>query len=331
MKKKLLRRTLAIVSASALCALSVGLFAGCTTDYPEITITYTFNDVDYEVDYTLSREATPRTVQHFIDLADAGYYDGTCIHNYSANFLYGGGYYFDDGELTAKDYYTEVKKIEAEKGEDYFEQSVYLNDSTAPDNKGEGLYTVYGEMWDNGYQYTGSRGYSHTTGALVMYYSYTYAEEGNNSPYTSKVTIARADGGAAREDGKLYQQQPYLYNSATSLFYTFTGENRSDLNQQYCVFGMAKYYSKQMTGEDGLLTAIDEYIGGLSTEESFTETSERFSVNPNEHELEEEGYSGLYSEKVRAFFSNAKSTRKITYDTPTEMPIIIKSVKVNKY
>ena len=89
MKKNLLRRVFAVGTTALVAVGSVAMFAGCTTsNNPEVTITYTFNGEDYEVDYILSRIDAPRTVQHFIELADAGFYDGLVVHDYRSNALY---------------------------------------------------------------------------------------------------------------------------------------------------------------------------------------------------------------------------------------------------
>ena len=301
------------------------MFTACTTDYPEITITYTFRGEDYAVDYTLSREATPRTVQHFIDLADAGYYDGTCIHDYASDgiFLYGGGYTIEDGELVQKDYFAEVKALE--KAGTEFDQSVYLTDETAQNKAGDALYTVYGEFSNNGYIYDGSRGYSHRTGALVMYYNYDTDETQFNY---KGVTIQRNDNDEYQDNNS------YPYNSATSLFYTFTGENRSDLDQYYCVFGMASDYETQMTGENGLLTAINAYKDTLGEGESFTTEWTQRRLDQYDHYPMDEAYLGEYSSAVYSFFEDIRTSgRERVYNTPLAegAQIIIKSVVVNKY
>ena len=111
MKRKL-HRIVAFGAAAVLTVSAAAMLAGCTSSNPEVTITYSFNGNTYEVEYKLSRSDAPQTTQHFIDLADAGYYDGTCIHNYTSTAMYGGGYTFEDGELKEKDYFAEVTKLE---------------------------------------------------------------------------------------------------------------------------------------------------------------------------------------------------------------------------
>ena len=130
MKKKLLFRAATIGAAAVLTAGTLMMFAGCSSNHPEITITYTFNGEDYEVDYQLSRTDAPNTVQHFIELADAGFYDGLVVHNYanSRTRMYSGGYRLVDGELEEIDYLTTVKALEQEQGIT-FTQSVWADAS----------------------------------------------------------------------------------------------------------------------------------------------------------------------------------------------------------
>ena len=318
MNKKKLRRSLAVLSAAGLAVLSMGMLAGCDTKRPEITITYTFNGKDYAVDYTLSRDATPQTVRHFIELADAGYYDNKdfCVHDYDGTYLRTGAYMLDEeGDLEEYDYFAEVKRLEAEEGVE-FTQSVYLTDLSKSDKKGDALYTVYGEM-SGQYTYTGTR-YSHSQGALVMYYP-------SKGAFTGTVTVERNDGGDNNNGDKYQANTRYDYNSATATFYTFLGTSNYNADQNYCVFGKASNYEEQMT--NGLLKAIADYQAEHSEEEDYSFTVELVKrMNTLDH------LSAAYSVNVRNFFELIrKADVDETYNTPVDMPIYLKSVKVNKY
>ena len=315
MNKKTVRRGLAVLSAAGLAVLSMGMLAGCDTKRPEITITYTFNGKDYEVDYTLSRDVTPKTVRHFIELADAGYYDGKdfVVHDYDNSYLRTGAYTLDeDNELEEYDYFTEVKRLEEEEGAK-FTQSVWFTDSSAADKKGEGLYTVYGEMSEQ-YEYTGTR-YRHEQGALVMYYP-------SKEAFTGTVTVER---NSESNGSKFTANTPYRLNSATAVFYTFLGSSKPDDDRKYCVFGMASKYEEQMT--NGLLKAISDYKDEHSEDEDFSFTLEIVqTVNMLDH-LQEN-----FSETVKRFFEDVRTAAiDETYHTPVTEPIYLKSVKVNKY
>ena len=129
MKKKLLNRAAAIGVSALLAAGTAAMFTGCTTSNdPEVTITYSFNGEDYAVHYVLSRVDAPKTVQHFIELADAGFYDGLVVHDYQNYTMKAGGYRLVDGELVEVNYLEEVKRLEEEKGIT-FTQSVWADEA----------------------------------------------------------------------------------------------------------------------------------------------------------------------------------------------------------
>lgn len=300
MKKKSVSRIVALVSATALSAAALMMFAGCTTRHPEVTITYSFNGETYEVDYTLSRNDAPKTVEHFIELANAGFYDGLCVHDYTSSYLYTGGYRLtQENELEEVDYFSWVKNYEQE-NDFTFTQSVWMTDDTP-------LYTVYGEFGKNFVNSQYGNEYYHKAGALVMYYT----EKGN---FNGDVTVLRADGGKGNE-GEAKDTKKYPYNSATSLFYTFTGDNNTENDEKYSVFGMADDYEGQL--QNGLLKAIQEYIEEHSDDASDAEYS--FT---NEQLMKLNGYDPF--EDVR------KEGREETFHQPS-VPIVVQSVKVNKY
>ncbi len=297
---KKIHRFFSVVSATILSAAALVAFAACDTDSPEITITYTFLGKDYEVDYTLSRKGSPQTVQHFIELADAGYYDGTCIHDYQSSgfFLYGGAYVYDEstGEIVEKDYLSEVRRLESEGNS--FTQTVFAE--TAP-GEYEGLYTVHGEFSKNGVE-PNTKTLSHTQGALVMYYT-------DKGSFSGRVRTVRADGGDNNEGDALQDGDYYKYNCATSMFYTFTGSGtRTELDEKYSVFGTTSDYSQMQE----LLDAINDYIDTLTEESDFYKETK---VYVNEYDYFEQ----VVNDRISA-----------TYNVPVE-PIVIKSVVVNKY
>ena len=309
MKKQIGRRIAAICSVAVLGAGAACMFAGCTSKHPEVTITYSFNDKDYKVEYTLSRLDAPQTVKHFIELADAGYYDGTIIHDYDESHLFGGGYTLNEDKngITAKDYFAELPRLEKEKGITFTQSVWMLSEGHAP------LYTVYGEFSDNAYEY-GGKEYRHQRGALVMYYS--------QKDFNRDVRTIRNDGGKNNDEtGEKYDSKAYKYNSATSLFYTYYGGGNTALDKQYAVFGMVKNYSDQL---EPLIKAINEYKEGLPEEEVFTETTDE-ALDKLDH------LADFFSAEVRDYFAAVRTLDKVTYNTPIDKPIIIKSVKVNKY
>lgn len=308
MKKNFMRRVATIVAASAITVGAACMFAGCTSDQPEVTITYSFNGADYAVTYTLSRRDAPETVQHFIEIADSGFYDGTVVHSFDDNYLYGGGYTIEEGRLVEKDYFGFVKEYEKE--HEPFTQTVYKNDEARTP-----LYTVVGEFNNNNRGPNGGKNIRHSRGALVMYYPTI-----DNFRYD--VVVERADGGSNNE-GDGIDVKSYGYNSATCQFYTFCGDSNTDRDAIYSVFGKAKDYTNEMIP---LLNAITEYTDTLPEDDSFTTayTDEDFpkplylfeNVQPDDDDFAALRRSGITADDFK---------------TPLKKPITIKSVKVIKY
>ncbi len=311
MRKKSTRFA-AIAAAAVLAAGALAMFAACTSSEPEVTITYEFDGTEYEVEYKLSRSDAPKTVQHFIELADAGYFDGTCIHDYAPEALYGGGYYYNEqNELTEKDYFTVVRELE-EKGNE-FTQTVYYKNG---ENKTP-LYTVYGEFYDNGVQNEGNRVNVHSKGALVMYYT-----DKSSSAKGINVTVERNDGGDNNE-GTAEQNIPYSTNSATSLFYTYLGASSTSLDSKYAVFGKTKDFSRLQALLDAVAAAMPEDNEDTEEDESSpTETSGSIKLDTLDHLN--------FGDVASVFESVRKGGEAVTYNVPKE-PIIVKSVKVTKY
>ena len=282
-------RAITVAGAAAIAAVSMLAFSGCDTKYPEVKITYEFNGKRYEVVYELTRNGAPQTVQHFIELADAGYYDGTVIHDYhdGGTFIYGGGYVLDEnGDLQEKDYWTEIKALEKKGAK--FTQSVYTEGTHTP------LYTVRGEFEANGVV-KNSKSYRHDKkGTLVMY----YMDKGDDNTHVATV---RSDTGEL-QDG--YQ---YVYNSATSLFYTYTGAYNTTLDEKYCAFGRTNDFSQLQA----LMDAVDEYAKQRDADDPFFVETD---IVLNQHD-----YFGLGDAKI-----------SVTYEVP-DLPITIVSVRVEKY
>ncbi len=308
MSKKIFRRIAVVAVAGVITAGTAGMLSACTSDHPEVEITYEFLGKQYEVTYVLSRHDAPQTVKHFLELADAGYYDeqGFVVHDFSDDVLMTGGYTLDENrDLEEVDYFTAVKELEKRVGK-AFTQSVWdaAGKAEKPE-KGEGLYTVYGEFSPK-FEVEGGTEYGHTQGALVMYYS-------DKGEFSKQVTIQRADKGK-NNSGEPLQYMNYSPNSATSLFYTQLSVGMPTGHSSYCVFGMIEDYSVL---EEGLLAAIEEYEEGLKDEgneedRSFTEDI-TMKLNRNEPFID------LRNSKIEA-----------TFHTPKE-PIYLRSVKVTKY
>ncbi len=291
--KKISKAACLLMTALLICS-SVLMFAGCETSHPKVTITVTFDRQEYEIDYKLYRNMYPQTVRHFIELANAGYYDGLAVHHYTSAFLCSGGYTYDgdsaaNGGLIEKDYFAEAPKLN-------LTQSVYLLSDT--DLTG-GLNTVYGEFKSNGFEVQ-SNGLRHKYGVLVMDY---FDIDSKEAPLvTTKLSGSKGTA-----------EKSYSYNSATSLFYIFTGESNTTRNSTRAVFGELAG-SDATDALDELLDAIEEYVSEHTKgDEDYSFTKEvNVVVGANDPIAEVAGA------KIQA-----------TYQVPNE-PIVIKSVKVNK-
>ena len=100
MKKTLKKITCGILAAVSVFGCAATLTA-CETSHPEVEMKVEFNGETYTLDYKLYRELAPQTVKHFLWLADNGYYDGLCVHDYSQNDylrLYTGAYSVAEAE-----------------------------------------------------------------------------------------------------------------------------------------------------------------------------------------------------------------------------------------
>ena len=236
MKKFFKRLVVAVAAMSVLTA--VPFMAGCESSHPEAVITISYNGADYQLHYRLYRSMYPQTVKHFIELADAGFYNNTIIHNYiSGSYMYGGGYSYN------ADGYDSSYDVDYEDGQlgmlDYFEynskEQSYLDLFTS----GVITPTVYRDFIDGHYvdalpTVIGEVGNTHNIlhgaltggfGALRMYYSNKSLDDDNvdYSVYLDK------DGNA---DGILIQD--YLQHSATSQFSIQLSTAAGSSN--YCIF-----------------------------------------------------------------------------------------------
>lgn len=290
---KKLKRAAGAMCAGAIAVASALTLAGCNTAHPTIKMIVEFQSVEYELDYTLYRNMYPATVQHFIELAENGYYNGMCVHSYSSSHLYSGAFKYNAsdvnngrGGLEYVDYYSTVKAYSS------FTQTVF---DMADTTYSGGTYTVYGEFTNNGFSVE-NNGLKHEYGSLVMYYNDI------SDICTTKVSTRLSS------DTSAYAYKDYKFNSATSEFYIFTGTSNSTANAKYCVFGAL---DDEEPLED-LVTAINDFVTNqqkTNTDYEFTTEYEKVLVDEND----------AYAPRHYA-----------SYDIPNE-EITIKTVTVTKY
>lgn len=282
-----------VLCAGAIAVASALALAGCNTAHPTVEVVMEFQSVEYKLSYTLYRNMYPATVQHFIELAENGYYDGMCVHDYSSSHFYSGAFTYNSadvnngkGGLEYVDYYSIVK------GYSSFTQTVF---DMADTEHSAGTYTVYGEFSNNGFSVE-NNGLKHQYGSLAMYYN-------DISDICDTKVSTRLSS-----DTSAYAYKDYKFNSATSEFYIFTGTSNSSANSKYCVFGVL---DDEEPLED-LVSAIDDFI----TAQQKTNTDYEFTT--------------LY-EKVLVDENDAYAPRHyVSYNIPKE-EITIKTVTVTGY
>ena len=286
-----------IVCAALAATTVVGgavAFAGCTTNHPEVEMQIEFNGVTYTLEYKLYRKKATNTVNHFLALAENGYYDGLCVHDYTAAKWYTGAYSFDettdvDGGLVYKDYF---KTVSAYENKDFV--SVWKDsDKTIP------TYTLYGEFSDNGMTIAKGDFLAQSFGSLSMIYEDKGADAEEYKVYVNRL------------DGKGVSAKDYEMNSATSMFaINITG---AGVDKKHATFATLE--------EDSVdeLTALKDAIAAY------------ISAN---YPDDEEGAPTFTNETTIHYGQNDPIIEdlelSVEYEVPSE-PIVIKSVKVTKY
>ena len=276
--------------------------AGCSNAHPEAQITISFDEQDYVLNYKLYRNMYPQTVQHFIELTENGFYDGTIIHNYSSHHLYGGGYDYEvagmtyeeayqEGEASMRDYYDAASKEEeyatlADPAKGKITPSVY---TTIDDGKYVNpLNTLIGEFTSNQHKIDNGA-LKQTYGCLTMYYT----DKKSDAVKNKRVYLDKY-GSAFGVQGD------YTYNSATSLFGIYTSNPKTPSSSPaYCIFGTLKNTS-----------ALDNLKSAISSK-SVTSTLVKIYVDNKDEFL-------------------GANSNEATYSMASK-PIVIKSVKITKY
>ena len=277
-------------------AVAVPLMAGCNTDHPEAKITIEYNEVEYVLNYKMYRNMYPQTVQHFIELADEGFYNDTIIHNNQSSYWYGGGYnYREDDTLSYTAAYEEGKEglldymEAASKEKQYFDLADPAAGKITPSvykdyidgNYSDALRTLIGEFSNNQHKIENGALKS-SYGCLRM--TYTQKDDAKDRVYLDKK------GSAAGVMGE------YRYNSATSLFSVYFGTSETS-DSSNCIFAVLKN------------TETLEDLRSATTSAGTTSVSL---------------YVDNYDEYVEA------NTNNVTYYLP-EKPIIVRSVEITKY
>lgn len=295
--------------------------SACTvkTKHPRAKITIEFNSVTYNIEYTLYRNMYPQTVQHFIELADSGFYNDMIVHNYTSTDWFSGAYAYNGSAETAG--YDAAFTAGSSSVREYLEHngkeaeyynlfnagrltpSVYKKlsyDGNGKEQvvKEDALPTLIGEFSLNDHRIK-QNPVTADYGVLKMYYY-------NKGDTNQKVAIENSFGQLLEHD--------YKYNCATSVFaIQVSGSDGAYSESTYCTFARLRN-DKSRSRLDALIEAISDYISD-----------------------ELDGVSGDFTRSVSvavdtldSFADEGGQAIETTFST-TQMPIKIKSVKITKY
>lgn len=305
---KKFKRAVCVVAVAAVVG-TLPAMAGCTSSKPEAKITIDFNGTEYVLEYKMSRNLYPQTVQHFIELADNNFYDNTIIHNYASSYWYGGAYaynaeeYAADFEVKAMDDYLYANSLE--KGYYDLFNAGKLTPSVYKDYL-DGTYvgplaTVIGEFTNNSHVIDNGTGLKSQYGALRMYYTSKATDifkDGKN-PHVSLDKVNNVEGLGG----------DYSYNSATSLFSIQVGTSTSS-DSTHCIFGV-------LTNTDELGN-LQDAIKAYKDDSSSTYNSTKFTST----------YTDIFVDRYDEYIPPLSNTESYIL---TGVPLIVKSVKITKY
>lgn len=325
MSKKIRKLCLSFALA-ALVGVSAGASA-CTvqSDHPNAKITISFNDETYEIEYTLYRNMYPQTVQHFIELADAGFYNNTIVHDYKSSDWVAGAYSYDNNDTDGyqkaysgsfmqqylehnckeEAYYNLVSEgIKSGKfSASVFTKTIYNTSGDETVHKDDALVTLIGEFSQNGHRIVDNKGLSASYGTLKMVY---YKKDGKNSVWL-------------KDSFDDIRYGDYNYNCATSLFSMQMSNSTSYSADKYCVFAQLKNDKAKSRLEDLTDAIIDYTTDVLGSSGKFT-TSVDTKVDKLDTKVGNDG----------KFVGAGDIDVDVTF-TMTSMPIIIKKVEITKY
>ena len=289
-----------VIVAAVMLAGCVLMFTACESKNPEIRITVSFNDTQYELDYKLYRSYAPQTVAHYIELIDLHYFDGTVIHDYQTDRMIGGGFTYEDLNTSGV---LELEQIDYDAATTNEDGSLKLsNISVWTDSaRTQATNRLYGETSLNGFSVKNG-GLSNTFGSLG---TYTYARRMTGEDIGMNTRVYTRQSSGQEGAGEYYK------NSYQGMFYIFTSSSGSADNN-CCIFGELKDEDAEAELQD-LIDAINDYkddeANGLDG--TFTE------------ELEN-------SEILDSMITGGSYEPESNFLVPQEK-IIIESVRVTKY
>ena len=248
-------KALSVLVASALLLVSALMLSACSGRYPEISMRISFNGEEYTLNYILYRNYYQQTVDHYMELIDMDYFDGTVISDYQSDRMVAGGYRYEGentDELIALDYEAATKDAD---GNVTLENITVWKDKdrTQPTNR------LHGEISSNGFSIEDGSGLTNQVGALG---AYTYVSSSMQATQRMHYKYSSSDN---------YGESEYYKNSFTGLFYLYTSSNNAPAGD-YCVFGILADEDSETAFND-LLEAISTYTEDNDLD-SFAETQE---------------------------------------------------------
>lgn len=250
MAKNIMKKTICLALAVLGTGASLTTLTACEieTSHPKVEMVVEFNDKTYTLEYNLNRKLTPATARHFLELVDANFYDGLCVHDYQESAWYTGVYEYkeDNSSLVYRSYLDAVQNIKG------FKSTVW-ND----EEKTDSTYTLYGEFKSNNFRVENGS-ISSGFGSLTM-------------RYTDKDDYADTLVWGERSDGNGVDAKKYGYNSATSMFSINVSSSKVTSND-YCTFAELDEDSVEVLEE--LKEAIADYIEAHSDDEEFAVETE---------------------------------------------------------
>lgn len=305
----------AIMSLSLAAVVGVSAAASaCTikTKHPRALITLEFNDASYDIEFTLYRNMYPQSVQHFIELADAGFYNDMIIHNYISTDWFTGAYtYNQDAYASANDNVSRMGEyLETySKEQAYYDlfnvgslsASVYKTSRYDGDkqtvSRDDALPTLIGEFSANDHNIEKNE-LTEEFGVLKYYY---YSKGTSNKSVTIKTSFDEV------------LEHDYSYNCATSVFAIQSSSGSSYSSENYCIFGKLR----NDDARDRLNELNDDISDYISDNLSGNSDNFTTSISTTVDNLDK--YAGDGGKSVEVSF------------TVTKKPLIVKSVKITKY
>ncbi len=236
------------------CAL---MFTACESSFPEISVRISFNGEEYTLNYKLYRDYYRQTVDHYMALIDADFFDNTVIHDYRSDRMVGGGYTYADMEgsdelddLTQLDY--DGATIGADGTIKVITPTVWSDSA-----RESATNRLHGETSKNGFSIKNGTGLTNKLGVLGTY-SYV--------PSTEKQIVTYKQSGTDK-----YGSSEYYKNSVTSMFYIYTGSTAA-ADSNFCAFGELTD-EESTTALNDLSQAISDYLTDNELD-SFTEAKD---------------------------------------------------------